>query len=236
MNHSSARDGENRPTAASFLAGELDEREVEELLTQAEADEEASRELDLVADLAAITTQPREVVLGQPPGRRSRQVALFVALAAAAVVLLLLGPFGGGAKIEGLAPPTFLPSALRSETGTLAAMFHDAMIPYSRGAHAQSVAALDAFLLTQPKHGPATFYRAVSLEAIGRHDEASEGYRALAFSRTDKLAGHASWRLAHLFLATGDEHRARAILEALHLSGGEFAPNAAALLARIDAR
>ena len=71
-------------------------------------------------------------------------------------------------------------------------------------------------------------------EALGELERAQELYRSVAAQGEDYLSEHAAWRLANLLVEREDLGAARAELERLTVRGGAFAPNAAALLERLD--
>jgi len=254
----SARD--QQPPVSGLLSGELDAAAFERLLERAERDPAVSAELDLVADLAAAAELERERLLASVPPRRGRAehgartgaggrsprrwLAVAAALAAGVLALIVFGPFGGPrgpARVElaalgAAAPPPFVASELRSAGSALADEFSAAMRPYAAGDWAAADGALTDFLAAHPEHGPARLYRGAARAELGQLARALEDFEAVAATATGFLGEHARWRAALIDLLREDAAAARARLELLRDDGGAFAPNATALLERLEGR
>lgn len=218
-----------RPEALSDAA-------FERWLERAEADPEASRELDFLADLTAAAerdaARPRMV-------RRPRRVAVLV-LAAAGLLLasglawILARP--GDAPRERWAhepAPPYFAVDLRGPDGNVTRAFDEAMAPYGRDEWAAAVRALEAWTAQHPGHLPGHFYLAAALEQAGELGRAEAGYARVAEAR-EQLGEHALYRLAGLQLSRGDEAAGRATLERLRERDGAFRPNAEAWLERLS--
>jgi tetratricopeptide (TPR) repeat protein len=92
------------------------------------------------------------------------------------------------------------------------AAFTAAMTPYTRGDWAATEASLTAFLVANPGHGRARFYRGVCLLLLGRADEALAALRG-SERPIGMPAGEVDWYLAAALLKTGNLEHAIAPLE-----------------------
>lgn len=225
-----------REELSRLAAGELDAQASGQALAHVERCAECSRELDFLADVLAAAERVPEV---RRSSRRHR-VVWVAGLAAAAALVLYLARDPRSTSVRGFAIdrsiPRFVEADLRAPNEPLARAFVLAMDPYTRQDFGGAVESLSAFLAKHADHGPARFYRGIAALETGDRARAAEDFAAVAASNTGYLGEHARWRLANLRLLEERRGEAVAILRDLRDAGGEFAPNAAALLAKLDPR
>lgn len=244
------------PLLSGMFTGELGEDELERVLERAERDPKLSSELDLVADLTAAAELEREALEaelrrpvpsptlvesplaagGQPSAIGWKPLAALASAAGLALTLWVVKPEAIAADLGAAAPPPFFPAELRDGSDPLPALLAAAMEPYVAEDWAGAVAALDAFLVRHPEHGPAHFYRGVAHVELEQYELGRADFEEVERSASGYLAEHARWRAALLQLLRGDSDGARAELEDLGRDGGPFAPNALALLEQMKAR
>lgn len=246
--------------AAEYLRGELDEREAlatyEHLLTCAgcaaglqlaaglrraggravEAPLPPADELGRRRELAFLRGVRQRPGQGSP--RRARLAGWAPALAAAAVLLLLLRPWGA-TELTSLAPyadhdplPVRVSRAVAPPASFEAARLAG-LAAYARGDWEEAATRLAEAVERRPDHAESWLYRGSALRQAGAAQAAHHALReAAALSPATEVAGaEARWQLAQLELAAGDREGAGRWLEEL-----DGAPRRAGEAAELRAR
>jgi hypothetical protein len=224
--------------------GQLGADESGRVLEHVERCPACSAELDFLSDVVQAAAEPgvQDEATARPADRR-RLPFWAAGLAAAALLLLFLGPrlFApdgpGVVELAQWTPPPYIePPIPRGEDDD----FGTAMRAYSRGDYAATEQFLSRLLgegEPAPADAPALLYRGASRVELGRLADAERDLGLAAeLAQPAPLREHALWCLANVRLLRGDAPGARAALERLVAEHGTFEQHARSLLAQLDAR
>lgn len=224
-----------RDSLSRLAAGELDAEESMIALKHVETCSECARELDFLADLvAAVDDQSQSgtsAIEAREPTTHSRMLvpalALFVVVIAARLVLRIPEPVLPSVHPEA---PAYYRVALLADDDSPKARLDRAMTPYREADFVTAVKTLTEFLVQEPGHALARFYRGVCHQQLHDYSSARRDFLAAQETSEGFLQRHARWRLAQVAIQQDDPDRARELLGQLVQEGREFSLNAEQLL------
>lgn len=229
-----------RSLAIGELCGaRLDAAGAAELLEHVERCGACSEELDLAADLVrAGAGRAQGTVHALPRRRRVLLFGLGAGLAAAALLVLFLGPRDGASEqriqaLARLAPPPAAAVVLRG-SGEEGEARDQALRFFAAGDFAAAAGRLAQVVESAPGDALAWFYLGVAHLQQAPDEAALAALRCAAERGEALLAEHALWYLAQAHLARAEGAPARRVLVRLIELDGDYEPNARALLAELD--
>ena len=220
---------------AELAAGRLDADEAGRVLDHVETCPSCSAELDFLADVVATAERGAAAgaagaaPLARPAGpRRPSRLPFWMAgLAAAALVLFVVGPrWSAGPGLADLADrslPRWTATELRAADDD---RLRDAREAWERGEHDAARAALTTWLADHPGDAEASFWRAMTALAADDLAAADADLAVAAERGSGFLRERARWRRAQVALLREDAAAARALLEEIVAEDGEFAREA----------
>ncbi len=223
---------ERREQLVDLAAGRIGEDASEDLLRHVEECPRCSSGLAIVADVASAAIA---AATSAPPRVRLRRVPWLASLSAAAAVLVtayVVTRDDALSRLADLRPPGLVSSVPRGGAGE--ALPAEAMRAFEGGRYAEAAKGLDRFLAARSEDHPVgAHYAGVAHLLAGDVAVAIERLRGAVASSEGLLREASLWYLAQAFLMRGDARGAREALETLRAGGGDYAPNAEALLGKL---